>query len=294
MVKLKFALVIVLLCSILVGCNGNKEEITIGLIPLRDKEEMYNNFEPIKLYLENNLEVPVNVTVTNDYASLVKEMENGTVDIGWYGAFSYIAADSLLDLKPLVVQERKLDGIYYQSLIITKKESDIHTIEDLKGSTFSFVDSGSTSGFVLPVALFKSRDIEIKDFFDEVHFSGTHQQVTIDLESNLVDAGAISSIQFEKLIKENKIDENDYRVIWKSEDIPGSLFVAGTNIDEKLQEKFISAMVAIHQEQPEALEKFDASIEKYIEVDNNIYHSIRNIATILGKDYMIEFFLKSE
>lgn len=294
MVKLKFALVFVLLCSILAGCNGNEEEITIGMIPIRDNEEMYNNFEPIKLYLENNLEVPVNVTVTDDYASLVKEMEKGTVDIGWYGAFSYIAADSLLDLNPLVVQERKLDGIYYQSLIITKRESDIHTIEDLKGSTFSFVDSGSTSGFVLPFALFKSRDIEIEDFFNEVHFSGTHQQVIADIESNLADAGAISSIQFEKLIKENKIDENDYRVIWKSEDIPGSLFVAGTSIDEKLQDKFISAMVAIHQEQPEALEKIDDSIERYIEVDNNIYHSIRNIATILGKDYMMEFFLKSE
>ncbi|SOC40759.1 phosphate/phosphite/phosphonate ABC transporter binding protein [Ureibacillus acetophenoni] len=264
------------------------------MIPLKDKEEMINNFDPIKLYLEDNIKTSVNVIIADDYASLVKGMEQGTIDIGWYGAYSYIAADSLLDLKPLVVQERKVDGLYYQSLIITKKESDIHTIEDLKGSTFSIVDSGSTSGYVLPFALFRSRDIEIEDFFDEVHFSGTHQQVTIDIESNLVDAGAISSIQFEKLIKENKIDENDYRVIWKSEDIPGSLFVAGTNIDEKIQEKFISAMVAIHQEQPKALEEFDDSIERYIEVDNSIYHSIRNIATILGKDYMIEFFLKSE
>ncbi len=291
-VKLKVILVILVFCSLLVGCNINKEELTIGMIPVRDEAEMLDDFESIRLYLEEKLDVSVNVIVTEDYASLVKEMDNKTVDIGWYGAFSYIAAESQLDLTPLVVQERKDEGLYYQSLIIVKKDSEIHTIDDLKGSTFAFVDSGSTSGFVLPYALFMSRNIDYDQFFKKVQYSGSHDQVPIDLEENIADAGAISSIQFRKLINEGEIDESDFRVIWKSENIPGSPYVANSSIDEEIQEKFISAMVTIHQEQPEALAKFDDSIEKYIEVDNNIYHSIRNIATILGKDYMVEYFLK--
>ncbi|KGR76999.1 phosphate/phosphite/phosphonate ABC transporter substrate-binding protein [Ureibacillus manganicus] len=292
MVKLKFTLMIFVLCTFLVGCNINKEELTIGMIPVKEKETMLNDFEHIRLYLEEQLEVPVNVIVTEDYARLVEEMENKTVDIGWYGAFSYIAADSFLDLTPLVLQERKAEGLYYQSLIITPQDSNIHTIEDLKGTTFAFVDSGSTSGFVLPFALFKSKDIEIENFFSEIHYSGTHQQVPTDLVNGKADAGAISSIQLEKLISKGDIDGNDFRIIWKSEDIPGSLYVARSAVSEEMQEKFINAMVAIHQEQPDSLEKFDGSINRFIEVDNDIYHSIRNIATILGKDYMMEFFLK--
>lgn len=294
MVKIKVTILLLFLCSLLVGCNVNKEQLTIGMIPVRDKEKMIEDFEPIRLYLEERLEVPVNVIVTKDYASLIKEMKSKTVDIGWYGAFSYIAAESQLELTPLVVQDRIGVGLYYQSMIITQSDSEIHTIDDLENSTFAFVDSGSTSGYVLPYALFKSRDIDYEQFFNHVFYSGTHHQVSIDIENRVADAGAISSIQFERLIKDGEIDETDFRIIWKSEDIPGAPFVARKDIEEEIQEKFIDALVNIHLEQPEALEKFDDSIQKYVEVDNNIYHSIRNIATILGKDYMVKYFLTSK
>lgn len=276
------------------GCNKNKEELTIGMIPVNTEEKMLNDFESIRLYLEEKLEIPVTVKVTEDYASLVNEMKNKTVDIGWYGAFSYIAADSQIDLTPLVVQKRKVEGLYYQSLIITHRDSDIHTIEDLEGTTFAFVDSGSTSGFVIPYALFTSRDIIHEQFFERVHYSGTHNQVPKDIKNNIADAGAISSIQFGKLINEGEIDVNDFRIIWESENIPGSLYVARSDIDQNLKDKFISSLLTIHNDRPTALEKFDDSIEKYIEVDNNNYHSIRNTATILGKDYMVKYFLKDE
>ena len=51
-------------------------------------------------------------------------------------------------------------------------------------------------------------------------------------------------------------------------------------------------MVNINTELPESLHAFDNSIEKYIEVESKHYNTIRNIATILGKDYMYEYFLK--
>ena len=103
--------------------------------------------------------------VTEDYVSLIKGMKNETIDIGYYGAFSYIAAESEMELNPLVVESRKEIGIYYNSLIITHKDSGISSIEELKGKRFAFVDSGSTSGFVLPYALFKSRNIDYGEFF---------------------------------------------------------------------------------------------------------------------------------
>ena len=108
------------------------------------------------------------------------------------------------------------------------------------------------------------------------------------------DAGAISSIQFDTLINNGKIKRDDYVVIWKSEDIPGSPFVARNELDKNIQTNFVEAMVNINTELPEGLHAFDNSIEKYIEVESKHYNTIRNIATILGKDYMYEYFLKGE
>ena len=286
--------VVLCLCFILTSCKSSPEKLTIGLIPVRDTDEMVEGFEPIRLYLEEKLGMPIEVTVMDDYVSLVEGMKNETIDIGLYGAFSYIAAESEMELTPLVVESRKETGIYYNSLIITHKDSGISSIEELEGKRFAFVDSGSTSGFVLPYALFTSRNIDYKEFFSDFYYAGSHVQVPVEIQHHKADAGAISNIQFNKLIKDGKIKKDDFSVLWKSEDIPEILYVARSGLDKELQTSFVEAMLNVHNEIPDRLNDYDNSIEKYIEVDSKSYNSIRNIATILGKDYMYEYFLKGE
>ncbi|KGR90973.1 hypothetical protein CD30_08755 [Ureibacillus massiliensis 4400831 = CIP 108448 = CCUG 49529] len=286
--------ILVILNSFLVGCSTESEKLTIGMIPVRDAEEMKSEFEPIELYLEKHLDKEIEVYITDNYAGLVEGMKDGVIDIGWFGAFSFIAAESQIDLTPLVVQERRETGLYYQSYIITRNDSSIETLEDLEDKSFAFVDPGSTSGFVLPYALLKSRNIDIESYFSNIIYSGTHDQVPEDILSGKVEAGAISSIQFDKLEADGKLIKDDFKIIWHSDHIPGSPYVARTDLDRGVKEGFIESMLNIHEEIPNELHKFDASIERYVEVDNNIYHSIRNIATILGKDYMYEYFLKGE
>ena len=216
------------------------------------------------------------------------------IDIGWFGAFSYIAAESEMELTPLVVQDRIDTGIYYNSLILTHKNSGIRSVEELEGRKFAFVDSGSTSGFVLPYTLFKSRHIDYENFFSATYYAGSHDQVVFDIQQDKTDAGAISSIQYDNLIRAGKLHPDDMNIIWKSEDIPGSPFLARSDLDKSIQDSFTFAMIHIHSEAPTILKNFDENIEKYIEVDEKSYNSIRNIATILGKEYLYEHFLKDK
>ena len=77
------------------------------MIPVKDAAEMEADFEPIRMYLEERLGLPIEVMATDNYVSLIEGMKDGKIDIGWYGAFSYIAAESEMELTPLVVQQRK-------------------------------------------------------------------------------------------------------------------------------------------------------------------------------------------
>ena len=274
MSKKILGIIVITLCLsyVLISCKGSPEKLTIGLIPIRDADEMVEDFEPIRLYLEEKLGIPVKVIVTKDYVSLIKGMKNETIDIGYYGAFSYIAAESEMELNPLVVESRKETGIYYNSLIITHKDSGISSIEELKGKRFAFVDSGSTSGFVLPYALFKSRNIDYEEFFSEYYNAGSHVQVLADIQHHKADAGAISSVQFNKMIKEGKIKKDDFVILWKSEDIPEVLYVARSGLDKDVQTNFNEAMLNVHNEIPDRLNTYDNSIERYIEVESKTYN----------------------
>ena len=46
---------------ILTSCKGSSEKLTIGLIPVRDADEMREEFEPIRMYLEEKLGIPIEV-----------------------------------------------------------------------------------------------------------------------------------------------------------------------------------------------------------------------------------------
>ena len=103
--KIGFIFMCLFLCVILASCKESPEELTIGLIPVRDADEMEQDFEPIQMYLEDKLGVPIKVIVTENYASLIEGMSNETLDIAWYGAFSYIAAESELELTRIHFQQ---------------------------------------------------------------------------------------------------------------------------------------------------------------------------------------------
>ena len=147
------------------------------------------------------------------------------------------------------------------------------------------MDSGSTSGFILPYTLFKSRNIDYEHFFSQSFYAGSYDRVPMTLLKNEADAGAISSIQFNSLIKSGKIKKEDCLIIWKSEDIPESPYVARSKLGEDIQESFTDAMLNVYTEQLQSLEAFDkgfVDIMLQSEKDSKIIKSIIKLAHNIG------------
>jgi phosphonate transport system substrate-binding protein len=78
----------------------------------------------------------------------------------------------------------------YRSQIITRADSGIRSLADLRGKRFAFVDSASASGFLYPVALLAKNSIDHKTYFSETVNAGGHDKVVIAVYNRQVDAGA--------------------------------------------------------------------------------------------------------
>jgi phosphonate transport system substrate-binding protein len=296
-VILRKALALLAFACLIIGisaCSSSPKKLTIGLVPSGTPAEMKVKFQQIRLYLEKALHLNVEVFIPEDYLGLIEAMKDKKADIGWFGAFSYIAAESEMKLDPMVIQSRIGSGTTYHSLIITRSDSGIRTIEDLQGKSFAFVDKGSTSGFVVPMTLFKSRDLDYEKYLGKTIFSGTHDAVFNDVWSKKVDAGAMEDLTIAKKIESGEIKQADLRIIWKSNEIPGSPFAARADLNSKLKTGFKQAMIEINGKDPAAMKAFDTKTEKYIVYDPSMYNEIRNIATLLGKEYILTNFLQKK
>ena len=139
------------------------------------------------LYKETGLHFKTSVATS--YAAVIEAMGAGKVDIGWLATFSYVLAKDKYDVELLLVVQR-FGSPFYRGQIMVRADSGIHSLKDLKGKRFAFVDPASTSGHLYPKTLLLSKGLDPKTFFGKSVFAGSHNAVVLSLYKGEVDGGA--------------------------------------------------------------------------------------------------------
>jgi len=281
-----------LLCTIIIisGCRAGlptkteQNVLKMGLIPADDAEEMLRSYEPIKEYLSKKLGMPVEIQVTSDYTAAIEAMRAKHIDVAWFGPFSYIIAANVAGAEAIVNGVRRSDGKSdYHSIIITRADSGIETLEDLKGKSFAFVDPASTSGNLIPRKMLIENGIDPDNDFSTSYYAGTHNAVEYAVANGKVDAGADSDNSYNRMVEEGEIDPEVNIIIYESEPIPGSPIVVRGDLSEELKEKIKEALINMDEQTIHEVDGW-GDITRYQEVSDSDYDIIRETAEILGMD----------
>lgn len=283
-----FSLFLGLSCFLLGACIDQATVLRIGMVPSSTKEDLETKFAPVQEYLARETGMTIQVEVADTYSGLVEAMRDARADIGLFGAFSYIIADQKGKMDLLVVRERKDFGVSYNSVIIVRSDSDIFKPEDLRGKSIVFVDEASTSGHLIPLAFFKSRQLDLSSFLESHRFTGAHDTSIKEVLAGRTDAAAVSESLLNSLIATQTVNAEALRVIWRSAPIPGSPFVSRDGLSRKTKEKFINAMLTLHEKAPEVIASFDPLLARYVRAERSMYDGIRNIMNVLGPDLLQE------
>src|SRR5690349_16298555 len=120
---------------------------------------------------------PVRVTVASDYAGVIEALRNRTADLAFVHPVGYVLASR--EARARIVARNLWHGkSSFTSRFFVRKDSGIHTLDDLRGKTIAFVDPASSSGYVYPMVLLIERGLvknrDPKTFFREVLFAGAH------------------------------------------------------------------------------------------------------------------------
>lgn len=269
-----------ILLIISVGCKKTEEEnvLRVGLIPNENHEEMLTINEPLKLHLEKALDMKVELFVAADYVGVIEAMNAGKLDIAYYGPLTYVLAKDKTGAIPLVKALVKGEPTYH-SVIITRKDSGIEAVEDLRGKTFAFGDPASTSSHLMPNAMLREKGI-IPETDLEMQFTGGHDAVALTVFNGQAVAGALNENNYRALIAKGVINEDELTVLLKSEPIPEYPWAARKDLDPKLIASLIDIFVGITDEAilaPQLATGFVAAADEDYDV-------IRNIVDILGID----------
>jgi phosphonate transport system substrate-binding protein len=178
--------------------------------------------------LEKETGITFQWTGSKTYDEVIKKIGTKQVDIAYVGAFGYVEAQENYGVKLIARTYGKKRRESYYSMIITREDAGLNTLQDLKGKSFIFNDPKSTSGFLFPMLELKKAGIKIEDF-SEVRYVTRHANSLLAVYNKHADAGAISSTAKEKV----DIDFGKIKILWKSRPIYRGPWIVNKDLSDE-------------------------------------------------------------
>ncbi len=195
------------------GLASAQPVLKVSAIPDESPTELLRKFKPLGAYLEKRLNRKVEFIPVTDYAAAVEALVGKKVDMVWYGGLTFVQARirSNNGVVPLVQRE---EDEKFRSVFITRADSGINGLADLKGKTFTFGSPSSTSGHVMPRHFLLQAKIDPDKDFRQVAFSGAHDATIASVSGGKVQAGALNISVWEKFVQDKKVDTSQVKVFF--------------------------------------------------------------------------------
>ena len=192
----------------------------------------------------------------SNYDALVDAFVSREIDLAWNGPLSYVKIKRRLDTPCQVVAMRDVD-IDFVTQFITHPDSDITSVEDLKGKRFAFGDRGSVQAGLLAYHFLKQmginprRDLAAYTFYDERQPSVLSDEMDVidQVQKGVYDAGAVSGVVLDKLKGEEAVLQ-PIRVIWSSPGYSHCCFTAHSDLDPEISEKITEVFLSVNHSDP--------------------------------------------
>ncbi|UZR98354.1 PhnD/SsuA/transferrin family substrate-binding protein [Chondrinema litorale] len=220
----------------------NKDHIKI----LIDKE-VNENLSNLIEYLENNLDIEVEIVSFSTLKELFAIINKGDFDIIYNTPFFYTLARTQSDnIEPFMsfADSAGNPGVYY-SCFIRSEKSDVQSLDQLIEQShdyeFIFASSSSTSGHLLPRMQLASMGITLPEmFFNSVNYSNGHSAVKQEVIESAQKIGACAC-------EESGVNMEGLKTLFRSPPILHKFYAANKSFDKKLRAKIQHALEKMHE-----------------------------------------------
>lgn len=185
---MKKILFLLLTSFILFSCGpkgplgGEENPIKMYFIPSAEANRIVTSAEQISDMLHQKTGYFFKVEVPLSYVAVIEAMGTKEADVAFLSTFAYIKAKENFNVN-IALQIIRYGETSYRGQFITRKDSGINKLADIDGKIIGYTDAASTSGYIYPASLLKSKNIVPNNFL----LTGGHEQAVEALYQGTVD-----------------------------------------------------------------------------------------------------------
>ncbi|MEX2450991.1 MAG: phosphate/phosphite/phosphonate ABC transporter substrate-binding protein [Rhodospirillales bacterium] len=224
------------------------------------------------------------VRIARNNKEMIELLRAGDVDFISETVMSALLMEERAGAEILLREWKKKRG-WYRSIIIARSESGIKTLADLRGQKIAFEDRGSTSSFLVPLALMRRqglKTVHLESHTDPVPadtvgyvFAGREINITAWVERKSVAAGALSNWDFLGKARTPRVMRQDLSVVYQSRPIIRSVFVARAGVPETVKRGVREILLQMNGDQAgKRILKNYYKVKKYDEIEGEAAESL--------------------
>ena len=256
--------------------------LKVGIIPAEDARAVVRQSKDVMEQISKALNMKTEIFVGSDYNATIEAMRASKVDVALMGAFGYVLATTQAPVEAFAVTvTKKSNSPDYHSIIIARNdETDLTSLDSLRGHTFAFVDPSSTSGSLMPKAAMMDGHIVPENDLKKVIYSGGHDASIIAVAEGKVDAASVADRIYANACEKKAVDCSKIKVIWTSPPIPNDPLFYRKAIADGMKKRIADAFYAIHDLTFGEM----GVVARFAPANDATYDIVRNIAKTLNLD----------
>ncbi|GAB7081438.1 phosphate/phosphite/phosphonate ABC transporter substrate-binding protein [Megalodesulfovibrio paquesii] len=263
------------------------DTLIFSYTPVEDPEVYRGVWDDFLKHMEKVTGKKVTYFPVQSNAAQLEAMRAGRLHIAGFNTGSNPLAVNCAGFVPFAMMASADGSFGYEMEIITRKDSGIKKIEDLKGKTMAFTQPTSNSGFKAPSAILKAEfGLEAdKDF--KTAFSGKHDNSILGVANKDYDAAAVANSVLKRMVERKAVDGDVLFTVYKSQTFPTTGYGYVYNLKPELAAKIKEAFFSYNWEGSPLAAEFGKSEEaKFIPISfKDHWAVIRTIDAATGVSY---------
>lgn len=254
--------------------------IRIGLGPQQPTQaDTRRVWEPVYRIIADRVGADLHLNVANDWAGIATALANEQIDVAQMGPWGYILAKANGGAR--IINMMLVDGKpYYKAIIVGRPSLSVARFpEDARGLSLQLMDRGATSGWLVPMHLFRTKGIDPRTYFSRFVEGGNATAMQLAVANGQVDLAAGWDTHRNTMILTGNLRPDQNQIVWESEPIPNECVVVRRGLPDDLRRRIQIAVASLSEEERRLL---PPPYTGFIETSHQPYEALEQMGRDLG------------
>lgn len=176
----------------------------------------------------------------DSYETLVERFGRGEIDIAYLGAATFAQSWERHGAVPLAM--RDVD-FRFTSVVVVRKSSDVHSLDDLRQRDFTFANRSSTSGHFMLRHRLAGENVLPERYFRSVQYAPNHDAAMREVVQGRADAAGVNATVFYRRVATADPTAGALRVVWQTPPFVDYVWAARQQLSAPLRRRLVDAFL---------------------------------------------------